>query len=146
VFCRNITLGLTDWLIAIDWLWILFEKLIVAQLVTIFPVFMELERPVPHLENPPLDRNLYQCSLYCYVTSTLVLHSYLCLGLQSSILNWGLLTKILYAFIFPMHATCPSHHILLHSVSLITLGKEYKLLGSFHFVISSGNFIMKYMV
>jgi len=40
-------------------------------------------------------------------------------------------TKTVYAFlIFPIHATCPSHPILLDFIILMTFGESYKLWSS----------------
>jgi hypothetical protein len=70
--------------------------------------------------------------------STLILSSYLRLGLSSGFFPSGFSTKILYAFSFStMRATFPAHLILFYFIILIILGEEYMLwsfsLWSFQF-------------
>jgi hypothetical protein len=57
-----------------------------------------------------------------------ILSSHLCLVLPTGLYPSGFLTKILYTS--PVHATCPTHHILLDLVTLIILGEVYKLKSS----------------
>jgi hypothetical protein len=47
--------------------------------------------------------------------SILIFHSHLCLGLLNSPFPSGLSTNILHALLLSsIHATCPTHHILLY--------------------------------
>jgi hypothetical protein len=52
---------------------------------------------------------------------------HLCLGLPSGLFPSGFPTNILYAVPAAIHATCPTHLILLDLIILIILGKVYKL-------------------
>jgi hypothetical protein len=68
--------------------------------------------------------------------STLILSSHQCLGLLSDLFPSHFLTKILHAFLIStMHATCPTHLILLDLITL-TSGEAYKL-QTFSFIQSS---------
>jgi hypothetical protein len=55
--------------------------------------------------------------------------SYVCLGLPSSLFPLGFLTNI-YAVSYTMHAKCPAHLILYDLVMLLVLGKKYRLWSS----------------
>jgi len=63
--------------------------------------------------------------------SILILSSHLCLGLPSGLIPSGFPTKTLYMpLISPIHATCPTHLILLDFITRTTVGEEYRSLSS----------------
>jgi hypothetical protein len=59
--------------------------------------------------------------------SILILSTYLCLGLSSTLLPSGVPTNNLHSFRFSLiHAICPAHLILLDLIILIICGEEYR--------------------
>ena len=59
--------------------------------------------------------------------SILILSTHLCLGLPSSLLHPGFLSKTLYTSISsPIRATCPAYLILLDFITRAILGEKYK--------------------
>jgi len=61
----------------------------------------------------------------------MILSSHLRLGFPSSLFPSRFPTKILYAFLmYPVHAPCPAHLVLLHLITLTIFGEVYKLRSS----------------
>ena len=74
------------------------------------------------------DKQNHSVSSHPIFKKKLILSSCLHLGLPSGHFPSGFLTKHFYvASIAPLHATCPTHFILLDLTILIILGKEYNL-------------------
>jgi hypothetical protein len=89
---------------------------------------MEPEGPLPCSQVTPPVLILSQINpvhtILSYLRSILTLSSHLGLGLPSGLLPCGFPTKILYAFLIPLRATCPAHLTLLDLIFLIILGEE----------------------
>jgi hypothetical protein len=85
-----------------------------------------------HMTPPPVPI-LGQIDLIPTITtypqrSILILSTLLRLGLPSCLFLYGFPTNILYAFLLsPICAECSAHLILLDLITLIMLGKKYKL-------------------
>src|SRR5215510_4130613 len=76
-----------------------------------------------------------QIKVGCYLKVTLVyvrliLSSHLRLGLPNALFPSGFPTNTLCGLSSPIHATCPSHLILLDLTTRTILGEEYKSFSS----------------
>jgi len=101
--------------------------------------------------SPPLDPMLRQLSpvhiltFYSFLKSVLILSS--SMTMPSKLSHSDLSTKILYAFMIPLRATCSAHLILLDLITLIIIGEGHKLwstlLSNFH-RIRIYHFYLKY--
>jgi hypothetical protein len=83
--------------------------------------------------NPSLVPNLSQMNpmhkfpLY-FPESLPLMSSHQCVALPSGLFPSGFTAQTLYAFLIsPMHATCPTHLILLYLITLTIYGEVYKL-------------------
>jgi hypothetical protein len=120
---RPFTLGevssFTQWLGG-GWV-VLFEKLIIAQLVqksNTPPPFLKPEGScIQSTPSHPISLIFIQ-----------ILSSHLCLDLPNGLFPSRSLTKILYAFLISsiMPATCPSHLVLLDFITLIMKRTSYE--------------------
>jgi hypothetical protein len=119
----------------IPWCRILFEKLIVAQLIKKYPTFfMEAEGSSPYSQKPamdpmpsqlnpvlPIDPYIPKVQFNVILPPT---HLRLPCGLFPSSLPTKTLSTSLLS---PMRATCPAHFTLLDLITLTILDKEYRL-------------------
>jgi len=106
---------------------VLFEKLIVAQLVKKLLAFNKtLSFIIVFTRNKPVDIQSQVNPVHILTRSILTLSSHLRLGL-SVLFRSGLQNRRFYAFLFSLkRATCPAHLILLVLITLIIFD-DYKL-------------------
>ena len=110
------------------------EKLTGSQLVKKFPTFYGTRRFITAFTSArhlTLSWGSSIQSIHPHPISwryILILSPHLCLGLPSGLLPSGFPTKTMYTP--PIHATCPTHLILLDSITRAILGEQYKSLSS----------------
>ena len=120
-----------------SWCRVLLEKLTGLQLVKKFPTFHGTRRFITALTSVrhlSLSWASTIQSIYPHPTSwrsILILSTQIRLGLPSGLLPSGFPIKTLYTPLSShIRATCPAHLILLHFITRIILGEEYKSFSS----------------
>jgi hypothetical protein len=104
-----------------SWSWALLEKMPIVQLLNNFQAFYGTRRFITVFTRDfhsslSWARSIQSISSHpIYLWSILILSTHLRLGLPNGLLPSGCPTNILYAFRFPICATCPAHLILLDS-------------------------------
>ena len=116
---------------------VLLEKLTGSPLVKKFPTFYGTQRFITALISA---HHLYLSSARSIQSmpphptsgwSILILSYHLYLGIPSSLFLSGSPTKTLYtSLLSPIHATCPTHLILLDLIIQTILGEQYRSLSS----------------
>ena len=140
IILEVVTCGQTEtWCICLltPWCRVLLEQLTGLQLVKKFPAFHGTRRFITALTS--VSHLSLSCaipiqSIYPHPTSwrsILILSTHQRLRLPSGLFPSSFLTKTLYTPLSsPIHATCPTHLILLHFITCTILGEEYKSFSS----------------
>jgi len=119
------------------WSRVLLEKLTGSQLVKKFPIFYETRRFITAFTSARHLSLSWASSIQSIPPhptswrSILILYFHLSLGLQSGLFLSGFPTKIQYTPpLYPLHATCPTHLILLDFITWKIYSEEYRSLSS----------------
>jgi hypothetical protein len=120
LMCKCVYKNLTKtWLT--PWSTVLLDKLLVTQLVTKFPAFMEPKGSLPCSQQPATgpypEPDAFSPHVPTLFSLWSTLSSRLRLGFPSGLLPGDFPTKISYALLIsPVRATCPAHPILLENI------------------------------
>ena len=113
------------------------EKLTSSQLVKKFPLFYGIQRFISTFTSAQHLSLSWASSIQSmppHLTSwrsILILSSQLCLGLPSGLFTWGFPIKTLHKpLLSPIHATWPTHLILLNLITWTIIGEQYRSLSS----------------